>query len=133
MDEEVQGTKRVEGPRGTRKEIEEPEDAKEDIVGARVEVTSPSSVGRRAPSRVKMKSTWGVALRRSTGVSGTITCEAWIDAAGKEVETMVEPRKCRVTAAEGGWPGERSREVAGFGAPGGIQGWRAEPIARVGG
>ena len=126
-------TKKVDEPEDTKEGIVEQEDAKEGIVGARVEGTSPSSVGRRAPSRVKMKSTRGVALRRSTGVSGTITCEAWIDAAGKEVGTMVEPRKCRVTAAEGGWPRERSREVAGFGAPGGIQGWRAEPIARVGG
>ena len=83
MDEEVQETKRVEEPGGTKEDIEEPEATKEGIVGTRVEGTSPSSIGRRAPSRVRMKSAWGVARRRSTGVSGTITCEAWIDAAGE--------------------------------------------------
>ena len=88
-------TKKVDEPEDTKEGIVEQEDAKEGIVGARVEGTSPSSVGRRAPSRVEMKSTWGEARRRSTGVSGTISCEAWINVVGKEVRTMVGRKNCR--------------------------------------
>ena len=98
-------TKKVDEPEDTKEGIVEQEDAKEGIVGARVEGTSPSSVGRRAPSRVEMKSTWGEARRRSTGVSGTISCEAWINVVGKEVRTMVGRKNCR-----GGGGGEAARE-----------------------
>ena len=121
-------TKKVDEPEDTKEGIVEQEDAKEGIVGARVEGTSPSSVGRRAPSRVEMKSTWGEARRRSTGVSGTISCEAWINVVGKEVRTMVGRKSCR---GGGGGEAARERERASKRLAGTRAGWMSRSLEVV--